>query len=274
MSTPVIFVHGAFCGGWAFENFRAPFEAAGYVTHAPDLPFHERGADLERLAQSGVREYAEAIAKLARAMPAPPVLIGHSMGGLVSQVAATKADVAGVVLLAPSAPWGVPATTIDEHANAFGVGLLGDYWRRPIPPDYATARRTTLDRLDREGSRRAFARFVPESGRAIFETVQWWLDPGMNSSAPPYRIGAPVLALSGERDHVNPSSTVRRIANRFPSGQAEFREMPGMSHWLVGEEEWADVATLALAWMQQRGIKPSVGRAARKKALRLLGVDA
>ncbi|MFA9271692.1 MAG: hypothetical protein ACEQSX_13225, partial [Baekduiaceae bacterium] len=56
--------------------------------------------------------------------------------------------------LAPSAPWGVPPTTLDEHGNQFGLTLLGDYWRRPIPPDYRVARATTLDRLARDDARK------------------------------------------------------------------------------------------------------------------------
>jgi hypothetical protein len=60
--TPVVFVHGAFCGGWAFDSFREPFESAGFETHAPNLPHHARGADLEQPAQSVLKEYAHAIA--------------------------------------------------------------------------------------------------------------------------------------------------------------------------------------------------------------------
>ncbi|HYD72696.1 MAG TPA: alpha/beta fold hydrolase, partial [Candidatus Binatia bacterium] len=167
--TPVVFVHGAFCGGWAFDAFREPFEAAGFETHAPNLPFHERGADLEQLAQTGLKDYAQSVSHYVRGLRAPPVLVGHSLGGLVVQLAAIHAPVAGLVLLAPSAPWGVPPTTLDEQTHQFGLTLLGDYWRRPIPPDYRVARSTTLDRLTREDARRAFARFVPESGRAIRE---------------------------------------------------------------------------------------------------------
>src|SRR5262249_31990639 len=161
-----------FCGGWAFDAFRQPFEAAGFETHAPNLPHHERGADLEQLAQCGLKDYSEALVLYARDLRAPPVLIGHSLGGLVGQLAASKRDVAGLVLIAPSAPWGVLPTTLEEHGNHFGLSLLGDYWRRPIPPDYRVARGATLDRLSREDARRAFARFVPESGRAIREAVQ------------------------------------------------------------------------------------------------------
>ena len=130
----------------------------------------------------------------------------------MSQLAAAQVAVPGLVLLAPSAPWGVPPTTLDEHGNHFGLSLLGDYWRRPMPPDYRVARANTLDRLPREDARRAFARFVPESGRAIREAMQWWLDHSMASQAPVYRIAAPVLALAGGKDRVNPATTVRRIA--------------------------------------------------------------
>jgi pimeloyl-ACP methyl ester carboxylesterase len=270
MTTPIIFVHGAFCGGWAFAQFREPFEAAGFETHAPSLPFHGRGADLERLAQSGVKDYADAIVALARSLNGPPVLVGHSLGGLVAQLAATRMECAGLILLAPSSPWGVPPTTLDETANALGVTLLGDYWRRPIPPDYPTARRTTLDRLSRADARDAFARFCPESGRVIFETLHWALDHTMSSAAPPFRISAPLLGLAGERDHLNPGTTVRRVINRFPVEQADFEELPNMSHWLIGEPEWPLVANTSLEWLAARGVRPSAVRAARKKALKLL----
>ena len=66
IATPVVFVHGAFCGGWAFDAFREPFEERGFETHAPNLPHHERGADLEQLAQTGVKDYAHAIARYVR----------------------------------------------------------------------------------------------------------------------------------------------------------------------------------------------------------------
>lgn len=263
--TPVVFVHGAFCGGWAFDTFREPFEAAGFETHAPNMPHHERGADLEQLAQTGLKDYAQAIAHYAKNLRAPPVMIGHSLGGLVAQMVAMQMPVSGLVLLAPSAPWGVPPTTFEEHGNHLGLSLLGDYWRRPVPPDYRVARSTTLDRLSRDDARRMFARFVPESGRAIREAVQWWMDTSMASQAPVYRIAAPVLGLAGGKDRVNPASTVRRVISRFPNGQAHFHEFPDMSHWLVGEPEAADVAAFVLQWFEARGIVTKPAKAKRRQ---------
>lgn len=264
-ATPIVFVHGAFCGGWAFDAFREPFEAAGFETHAPNLPHHERGADLELLAETGLKDYAHALQHYVRELRAAPVLVGHSLGGLVAQLASAQVQTAGLVLLAPSAPWGVPPTTLDEHSQQFGLTLLGDYWRRPVPPDYRVARATTLDRLTREDARRTFARFVPESGRAIREAVQWWLDHSMASQAPVYRIDAPVLGLAGGKDRVNPASTVRRVIARFPGDQAHFHEFPEMSHWLVGEPEAPEVAKLTLQWLEARGIVPRAQQSKRKQ---------
>jgi pimeloyl-ACP methyl ester carboxylesterase len=271
IATPVVFVHGAFCGGWAFDTFREPFEAAGFETHAPNLPHHERGADLEQLAQSGLKEYSDALISYIHTLRAPPVLVGHSLGGLVVQLAAMHAPVVGLILLAPSAPWGVMPTTMEEHGNHFGLSLLGDYWRRPVPPDYRVARETTLDRLSREDARRAFARFVPESGRAIREAMQWWTDHSMASTAPVYRISAPVLALAGGKDRVNPATTVRRLIKRFPDGQAFFHEFTEMSHWLLGEPEAPQVSQLALSWLTERGIGP-VPTKPKRKSLTLFGL--
>jgi pimeloyl-ACP methyl ester carboxylesterase len=266
MAPPILFIHGAFCGGWAFDEFRTAFEARGYETHAPNLPHHERGADLDLLSQTGVVDYADAFVAYARELSSPPILVGHSLGGLVAQLVAVKAPCQALVLLAPSAPWGVPPTTINETSNAFGVAMLGDYWRRPIPPDFRVARQTTLDRLSRDAARRAFARFLPESGRVIMEVVHWWLDRSMASAAPAYRIEAPVLAVAGGQDRVNSSTTVRRIAARFPDGQAQFHEFPDMSHWLIGEPEWREVAALSLDWLAAKELAP---KKAKRKQLRL-----
>jgi pimeloyl-ACP methyl ester carboxylesterase len=100
--------------------------------------------------------------------------------------------------------------------------------------------------------------------------VQWWLDHSMASQAPVYRIAAPVLGIAGGRDRVNPPSTVRRIIARFPGDQAHFHEFPEMSHWLVGEPEWPEVAGLVLQWLRARGISPKPARA-KRKTLSLFG---
>jgi len=90
---------------------------------------------------------------------------------------------------------------------------------------------------------------VPESGRAVREVLNWWLDPFMTTSVGVGRLPMPSLAIAGDRDVVHPAATVRQTADRIG---AEFRVMPGMSHWLIGEEGWEDVAETALGWLESR----------------------
>ncbi|HVM99993.1 MAG TPA: alpha/beta fold hydrolase [Caulobacteraceae bacterium] len=243
---PILMVHGAFCGGWAFETFARPFAAAGCAVDAPDLPGH--GSLEGRGAVRGVSmsDFADAVAARAAASSRPPVLIGHSMGGLVALLAAARTPVAGVVLLAPSAPWGVGGSTMEEAISAVSLYALGPYWAQAIEPDYPAFRRYGVDRLPGRDRHAIFERMRPESGRALFETLNWWLDPFMTTLARPERIGAPILAIAGERDAIHSPATVRETARRLG---ANYEMAPGMSHWLIGEPGWERIAERCFSWM-------------------------
>ncbi|MBV9996100.1 MAG: alpha/beta hydrolase [Caulobacteraceae bacterium] len=245
---PILMVHGAFCGGWVFEAFAEPFRAAGHAVFTPDLPGHEPGAPAAAVAGLSMRDYASATARAAAALPAPPVLLGHSLGGLVSLLAASKVKTAGLILLAPSAPWGVSGSTMEEAVSAVALYALGPYWTQAIQPDYATFHHFGVDRLARPERRAAFERMRPESGRALFETLNWWLDPFMTTMVHPARINAPILAVAGERDVIHHATTVRETARRL-GARAEV--LPGMSHWLPGEPGWRRLADLCLEWMAE-----------------------
>jgi pimeloyl-ACP methyl ester carboxylesterase len=243
----VLFVHGAFCGGWVFEAFAAPFRQAGVATRAPDLPGHAETDAADAVAGLSMRGYAEAVAADARTFDEPPVLIGHSMGGLVALMAAARAPTAGVVLLAPSPPWGVSGSTMEEAVSALSLYALGPFWTQSVAPEYASFGRFAVDRLPRARRRALFERLRPESGLALFETLNWWLDPWMTTSVRAGAIRAPILALAGERDVVHPPATVGQTALRL-GGKLEI--LPQMSHWLPAEPGWRDVAKRCLAFIE------------------------
>src|SRR3954471_23561573 len=140
----VVMTHGAFCGGWAFEAFRAPFEAAGWTVVAPDLPGHGPRGSVAGLSMS---EYADFLVRLCATLPEPPVLLGHSMGGLVSQMAARRVRPRALVLLAPSPPWGVSGSSIEEAVTALGVSVADPFWAGAVSPDRGLMRTHGLDRV-------------------------------------------------------------------------------------------------------------------------------
>ena len=268
---PVIMVHGGFCGGWAFDAFRQPFEAAGHVCLTPDLRGHAPGAGGGAVVGLSMGDFAKDIAALIRAQSEPPVLIGHSMGGLVAMMAATRAPVRALVLLAPSPPWGVAGSSMEEAASALSLHALGPFWMQSIDPDYASACLYSLDKLDKADRKAAFARMSPESGRALWETLNWWLDPFMTTSVQGDRIKAPVFAMVGDRDLIHPLATVRQTAERL---SAEIKVFPGMSHWLMGEPGWeVAVARTAIDWIAPTPARrrPAVSASLIGSALAQLG---
>ena len=249
--TAVVMVHGAFCGGWAFEHFRQPFEAAGFEVLAPDLRGHGAEAPAGAVVGVSMADYAADIARLCEDQASPPVLLGHSMGGLAAQLAARRAKVRALVLLAPSPPWGVAASSLEEAATAFGVQMLGPFSSGVLQPDKGLMRAYSLDRMPKAEREAAVARLRPESAQAVRETLNWWLDPFMTTSVGPGAIAAPSLVISGEGDVVHSPATARAVAERIG---AAFRTMPGMSHWLVGEPGWEIVAGKVLTWLNETGL--------------------
>ena len=244
----VVMVHGAFCGGWAFEVFRAPFEARGWTVLTPDLPGHAAGEPVSGLSMS---DYAKGVVRLCQALPEPPVLLGHSMGGLVCQLAARRARAQALVLLAPSPPWGIAGSSIEEAITAFGVTLADPFWSGAVAPDRHLMRHHSLDRTPRPLRDAILARLRPESGRAVREVLNWWLDPFMTTSVGVGALPIPSLAIVGERDVVHPPATVRQTAERIG---ASFLALPEMSHWLIGETGWEAVAEAALSWLEQEAL--------------------
>jgi len=246
--TTIVMVHGAFCGGWTFERFRTPFEAAGHQVIAPDLRGHAKGEKPYAVIGVSMADYAADIAVLCESLSEPPVLIGHSMGGLVAQLVARRTPVEALVLLAPSPPWGVAGSSIEEAVTAFGVQMMGSFSSGALEPDRSLMRLYSLDRLPEAEREAIIARLGRESGLAVRETLNWWLDPFMTTSVGAGVLNVPALVITGERDVVHSPSTARATAQRIG---AAFKAMPGMSHWLVGEAGWEAVADLTLLWLAE-----------------------
>ena len=245
---PLVMIHGAFCGAWAFDKFRVPFEAAGYKVHTPTLRHHDEGPKPSRaLGTTSLTDFAKDLDAVIAKLDAPPVLLGHSLGGLLAQMLAAKAKARALVLLAPCAPWGIMPSTLFEIASAQTILLAGNLTNQVLYPDYDVAASHSLDRLPLPERKRVFAGFVPESGLATFEIMHWGWDAKRASHVKASDVTCPILCLTGQHDRINPPSTVRRTAERYRG--AVYEDVPGHSHWLIGEPGWEKIAGRAMSWL-------------------------
>jgi non-heme chloroperoxidase len=248
----VVFIHGAFCGGWCFEDFVPEFEARGFACHAPDLRFHVSGPAREpdpRLAQTSIADYTREMEELVAGLPEPPVIVGHSMGGLIGQQLAAKGLARSLVLLASGAPWGILPSSDDELALAMGLMRASPFWDKALNPSFEVARLDSLASLDPDAQRRVFDRFSAESGCALFELFFWMFDKQHTTAVETTKVACPVLVISGSDDKVISAATGRKIAALYPS--ATFHEAAGRGHFLIMEEGSRQLAARCADWIEK-----------------------
>lgn len=250
----ILFVHGAFCGGWCFDSFAPRFAAEGWHTLTPDLPHHDadsRSRPADGLSRVGLAAYRADLERRIRALPEPPMIVGHSMGGLLAQQLAARGLARALVLLAPSPPWGIFPGTAGELQNAAGLLRAGAFWHKALHPDFETAAANSLDRLTPDQQRAAFARLGPESGRALFEILYWMFDLHHASAVDHHKVRCPVLIAVGSDDKVVSPETARSIRHRYRR-VAELHVVPGMSHFIFGEAAEDRLAELCLGWLARQ----------------------
>jgi non-heme chloroperoxidase len=252
MTKTVVLIHGAFCGGWCFADFVPVLAARGFTCHAPDLRFHASGPARDpdpRLAHTSVADYTRDMAELVSSLPEPPVIIGHSMGGVIGQQLAAKGLVRSLVLLASGAPWGILPSTDDELALATGLMQASPFWDRALNPSFEVARHDSLASLSDEAQLRVFDQFGPESGRALFELFFWMFDKGRTTEVDVGNVTCPVLVVSGSDDKVISATTGRKIAQLYPG--ATFQEAAGRGHFLIMEEGSSELAERCADWVEE-----------------------
>jgi len=249
MKPPIVLIHGAFCGPWSLEGLQQKFEEAGYSCTTPALRFHDEPRPPAALGTTGLADYVADLEDEIRALNGPPILVGHSMGGLLAQQLAARLEVRALILLAPSAPWGTPPTTLFEIGAAQAMHLNPGYWNKVLEPNRDVALAHSLDKLPKHMRDEVYDRLVPESGRATFEILNWGLDLNHASGVEVDKVTAPLLFLTGSEDRINPPSTVARIAALY-GARATNEVLQGMGHWLIGEPGWEKLADRALVWLE------------------------
>ncbi len=244
---PVMMIHGAFCGPWSLDGFRRHFEAAGHKVHAPCLRFHDGTPPPPALGTTGLRDFLADLEEDMAGLKSPPILLGYSMGGLLAQMLAARREVRALILLAPSAPWGVPPSTLFEIGAAQTMLLHTGFWNNVLEPNRDAALASSFNLLPRDQRDAVFSRLVPESGRATFEIMHWGMDMNRASEVDTDAVDCPLLLVSGSEDRLNPPTTVSRIAALYKD-RALHETMPNMGHWLIGEPGWEKIAQRAVHW--------------------------
>jgi pimeloyl-ACP methyl ester carboxylesterase len=250
MSKTVVLIHGACAGGWCFDGFIRELQQRGWTCHAPNLRYHggPNAKPDAKLSETSLADYTHDMGYFIERLGTQPLVIGHSMGGLIAQQLAEKGLARGLVLLSSCAPWGVLPATNAERELARNLMTVGPLWTQTLQPALEAAKQDSLASLDDAAQRAVFEKLGPESGRALFELFFWMFDDMRASAVEAARVRCPVLVVAGSDDKVVSAATGRKIAQLY-GRLGMFHEVRGRGHMLPVEPGAAELAGMCADWM-------------------------
>jgi non-heme chloroperoxidase len=258
--TPVVFVHGLWLLPSSWRLWQELFEEAGYAPLAPGWPNDPETVEAARanpqvLAGNGVGDVADHFAAVIGQLQRKPVVVGHSFGGLITQILAGRGLAVASVAVNPAPFKGVlplpPAairTTMPVLRNPLNRG-------RAVTLTFAQFRYGWANAVPEDEARELYEEHhVAAPGKPIFQAAVANLNPASETRADtgnPER--GPLLLFTGGEDHAVPPAMSRAAykKQRRNPGVTEHIELPGRGHSLTIDHGWREVAEDALAFVER-----------------------
>jgi pimeloyl-ACP methyl ester carboxylesterase len=246
--TPILFVHGAWHGAWCWEeNFLPYFAGKGYPAYALSFRGHGKSEGPPHFSRLRLPDYMADLAQVVGQLPEKPVLVGHSMGGLVVQKYLEEQAAPAAVLLASVPVKGVFRTTL-RIARRHPLAFLKANLTWSLYPIIGTAE------LTREAF---FSADIPSDRlNKYFNLLQdeaylAFLDMMLFKLPNPEKVSTDLLILGAEHDTIFHPDEIEATAKAYNKKPEIFK---GMAHDMMLENKWPIVADRIIEWLGEKGI--------------------
>jgi non-heme chloroperoxidase len=257
---PVMFIHGLWLLESSWDRWAAVFEEAGYTAIAPGWPddpdtVEEAKAHPEVFAGKTIGQVADHYAKLIGKLDKKPAVIGHSFGGLLTQMIAGRGLSAASVAIDPAPFRGVLPLPISALKSSSPVLGNPANRNRAVPLTYEQFRYAFANAVSEEEAKELYETFaVPAPGAPLFQAAAANLNPWTEAKVDtknPDR--GPLLIISGEKDHTVPWAIANASYKKQKrnEGVTEIEEIPNRGHALTIDSGWREVADKALAFVKR-----------------------
>ena len=209
-----------------------------------------RGVPDQRLGTTSLLDYAGSLEREIGELGLKPIVMGHSMGGLLAQILGARALAKALVLLTPASPSGIRALTPSVIKSFWSIQTTWGFWRKPMRQTFDEEVYSMLHLLPAKEQKETYDKFVYESGRAACEIGYWLFDLRGASKVDESKVNCPVLVLAGAHDRITPASVVRRVARKYKD-VSTYEEFESHAHWVVAEPGWQEVAEYVAGWLRQ-----------------------
>jgi alpha-beta hydrolase superfamily lysophospholipase len=243
---PILFVHGMWHAAWCWaEHFLPYFSQHGYATYALSLRGHGGSEGHGRLRWTSLNDYVSDVVEVAGQLETPPILVGHSMGGMIVQKYLETHQAPAAVLLASAPPKGlIPATVrvfLRHPLAVVKANLTLSMFPVVSTPRLAQEAFFSVD-MPEEKMKAYIAQLQDESYRTYLDML------GLNLPQPK-RIKVPLLVLGAENDMMISRQEVAATGRAY---RVESESFAGMAHDMMLEAGWQEVADRILTWLDEQ----------------------
>jgi pimeloyl-ACP methyl ester carboxylesterase len=258
--TPVVFIHGLWLLPSSWDRWAAVFDEAGYTSLAPGWPddpdtVEEAKEHPEVFAHKTVGQVADHYGDVIGKLEKKPAVIGHSFGGLLTQIVAGRGLSSASVAIDPAPFRGVLPLPISALRSAAPVLGNPANYNRAVPLTYEQFRYGFANAVSEDEAKELYETYaVPASGAPLFQAATANLNPWTEAKVDTGNTDrGPLLIVSGEKDHTVPwaiaNASYKQQAEN--TGVTEIVEMPNRGHALTIDSGWREVADTALGFVKR-----------------------
>jgi non-heme chloroperoxidase len=257
---PVVFIHGLWLLPSSWDRWATVFEEAGYTPLTPGWPddpetVEEANANPEVFAHKTVGQVADHFAEVIGKLAKKPAVIGHSFGGLLTQIIAGKGLSGASVAIDPAPFRGVLPLPISSLKSASPVLGNPANRNRAVPLTYEQFRYSFANAVGEDEAKELYETFaVPASGAPLFQAASAnlnpWTEAKVNTKNPER---GPLLIIDGEKDNVVPWAIANASFKKQKrnEGVTEIVKIPNRGHALTIDSGWREVADTALTFVKR-----------------------
>ena len=252
----IVFIHGMFMTPLCWENWVDYYQSKGYRCLAPAWPGRDKPVEIQRkdhpdsaLGRLKLLDVVERMEKSIKGLEAKPIIIGHSMGGLVVQLLLQRGLAVAGVAIDPAPPQGVFTAAWSFVKSNFPAINPFVPVTRPVAMPFEHFQYAFVNTLPLAEQRAAYDRYVVPESRGV--PTQSLTSVARIDFKKPH---APLLITAGEKDHIIPASLNRTNYHKYQNAESvtDFKEFPGRDHFVIGERGWQEVADFVLAWLEAK----------------------
>ena len=259
MEKPILMIHGVGCGGTVWRAVSSVMVMRGWTSYTPTLfpQFRVKENPTGQLSTLSLKDYLEACKTQALAIEKStgeePVIMGHSMGGLLVQKMAELGIGKAAILITPAAPVDCAVQDMRVLFTFANIVLRGDpkqaykVWK----PGFKWG---VVNCVPKERHDDIYSDALYDSGLVYENLGKPQQDTHTMSVVDESRISCPILTIGATQDRATVIASVRKVAQKYARIGGDYKEYDGAGHWIIDEPKTADMVTDICDWLAAKGL--------------------